>query len=508
MDTPDTGQPETPGGHQKPLTARTLDAFLWTFSAAGFQAILRIIVLAILARLLLPADFGVVGAALTVVALADLFTQVGVAPSIVQAKILTDALVRTAFTVTSLMGIVVSIAMLWLAPLVAAAFRMPELEPVARAFCAIFIIRGFSAIAEAILQRDMRFREIAMNTLWSYFFGYAVFSVGLTLAGFGIWALVVGQLAQSLISGIGFVALARHSMRPMFDVSNLRHLAVFGSGLTMARIGNFFATNADTFVVGRWLGAEALGFYSRAYLLLMQPAQLFGSAADKVMFPAMASIQHQEDRLARSYHRAIGLIALTTLPASAAIIALAPEVVYLLLGGRWNAVVLPLQILVASLFFRTAYKITVTLLRSRGAVYRLAAWQWIYGFCVALGAWWGQSQGLTGVAIGVSIGITLSFWIGVLIVRTTVAISPLALLALLARYGLLMAVLALGLWALRQVLPADTHPIAILASGGALCTLVLSLLWFLLPRFFGEEGSWVRTQLKSRLPKAFPGSRQ
>ncbi len=73
MDTPDTGQPETPGGHQKPLTARTLDAFLWTFSAAGFQAILRIIVLAILARLLLPADFGVVGAALTVVALADLF---------------------------------------------------------------------------------------------------------------------------------------------------------------------------------------------------------------------------------------------------------------------------------------------------------------------------------------------------------------------------------------------------------------------------------------------------
>ena len=74
--------------------------------------------------------------------------------------------------------------------------------------------------------------------------------------------------------------------------------------------------------------------------------------------------------------------------------------------------------------------------------------------------------------------------------------------------SLLMAVLALGLWALRQLLPAGTHPIAILASGGALCALVLSLLWFLLPRFFGEEGNWVRTQLKSRLPKAFRGSRQ
>lgn len=507
---PDKPPSETPGSHRGgPLTAQTLEGFLWTFSGAGFQAVLRIVVLAILARLLVPEDFGVVGAALTIVALADLFTQVGVAPSIVQSTTLTTAHIRTAFTMTSLMGIVVSALLLWLAPYVAAAFRIPQMESVVRAFCVIFIIRGFATIAEALLQREMRFREIAVNTLRSYFFGYAVFSVGLALAGFGIWALVIGQIVQSLLSGIGFVRRARHSMVPMFDLSILRHLVVFGTGLTLARVGNYFATNADTFVVGRWLGAEALGFYSRAYLLLMQPAQLFGSAADKVMFPAMASIQLQEERLARAYHRAVALIALATLPLSAAIIALAPEVVFLLLGGSWAAVVLPLQILVASLFFRTAYKITVTLLRSRGAVYRLAAWQWIYGFCIAFGAWWGQPYGIGGVAVGVTIGITLSFWIGVFIVRTTVAISPLRLLALMARYAFLMLVLGAGLWALRQFLaPLALHPLLILAAGSGLCIILMLLLWFFVPKLFGDEGGWVRSLVASRLAASFRGRRQ
>jgi PST family polysaccharide transporter len=500
MDLPENPRTGTTGSRHNPLTTRTLDAFLWTFSGAGFQAVLRIAVLAILARLLLPTDFGIVGAALAVVALADLFTQVGVAPSIVQAPSLTSAHIRTAFSVTALMGIVVSLLISWLASYVAAAFRMPQMEPVVRTFCIIFVARGFAAIAEAVLQREMRFREIAMNAVWSYFFGYAVCSVALALAGFGIWALVVGLVMQNVLSSIGFVLRARHSMRPLFDLANLRHLVVFGTGLTLARIGNYLATNADTLVVGRWLGAEALGFYSRAYLLLMQPAQLFGSAADKVMFPAMASIQQQEDRLERSYHRAVALIALATLPLSGAIVALAPEVVFLLLGERWSSVVFPLQILVAALFFRTAYKMTVTLLRSRGAVYRLAAWQWIYGVCIALGAWLGQSHGITGVAIGVSIAITISFWTGVLIVRTTVAISPVKIAALLARYGLLMVVLGLSVWAMkRALLPLALHPVATLIAGGGLCLIVSIALWFFVPKLFGEEGDWVRVQIASRL---------
>lgn len=500
MDRGEIPHQETPRHRHTTLTARTLSAFLWAFTGTGFQAVLRVVVVATLSRLLLPADFGVVGAALTVVALADLFTQVGVAPSIVQAPTLTPANIRTAFSVTVLMGIVVGLLMLVLAPLVAAAFRMPQLAAVVRAFCVIFVVRGFAAIAQAILQREMRFKEIAVNAVLSYFFGYAVCSISLALAGFGIWALIAGLILQNVISSVGLLRLARHSMLPLFDIPSLKHLAVFGTGMTLARVGNYLAVNADYFIVGRWLGAEALGFYSRAYVILMQPAQLFGSAADNVMFPAMASIQHDEDRLASAYHRALALIALVTLPLSGAIIPLAPEIVFILLGERWGSVVFPLQILIATLFIRTAYKITGSLLRSRGKVYRHAAWQWSYAFLVALGAWFGQPHGIAGVAVGVSLAIIINFWIGILIARAQIAISFRKILAPLARYALLMVVFYLSVSAMKQaLLPMGLHAAVTLIAGAGLCLIIAMALWFFVPRLFGEEGDWLRDQIASRL---------
>src|SRR3712207_120417 len=165
--------------------------------------------------------------------------------------------------------------------------------------------------------------------------------------------------------------------------------------------------NGDNLVVTSTLGPTALGLYSRAYQLLVQPANLIGSVADKLLFPSLSRIQDGRERLARAYVLAGSLVALVTLPASVLLFVLAPEVVAVLLGPGWSAVVLPLQVFAVVLMPRTAYKISGSLTRATGAVLGGAWRQWLYAGEVVLGCAIGSHWGVDGVAVGASLAIVL-----------------------------------------------------------------------------------------------------
>jgi O-antigen/teichoic acid export membrane protein len=489
-----------PAPKAKSLTTRTVASFGWAFSGAATQAILKIVVLAALARLLTPEDFGQITAALTVVALAELFTQIGVAPFVVQAATLTDAHIRTAFTLTLIMGGVAAAATLMLAPVLAGLLGMPDIENVIRVLSVVFLMRGLSSVAESYLQRQMRFRALSINMVLSYVFGYAIVSIVAAAMGLGIWALVAGNVVQALLSSCGFLIQAGLKLRLRLDRAVLGQLVKFGFGLTLARIGNYIATNIDYIIVGRTLGADALGFYSRAYLLLMQPAQLFGSISDKVLFPALSSIQTDRARFDQAFYRSMGLVALATLPISAFVTVFAPEIIEILLGPNWSEIVLAFQILMGFLFFRTGYKIVTTVLRARGSVYSLAVWQWIYGGLIAAGAYVGHFWGLEGVAIGVSLTIFLSFWLGLAIAQNRIGVSLITVLVVVSRnlvIGLLVALLA---FAIREgCASAGINSFIGLAVGGVAVALLLGVLFFTVPQAFGDEGQWLRQLAKRRM---------
>jgi O-antigen/teichoic acid export membrane protein len=484
----------------KTLTTRTVASFGWAFSGAATQAVLKIVVLAVLARLLTPEDFGTITAALTVVALAELFTQIGVAPSVVQAPILTESHIRTAFTLTLIMGIVAATATLLAAPIIARQLGMPDIENVIRVLSVVFLVRGLSSVAESYLQRQMRFRALSINMVLSYLFGYAIVSIVAAAMGLGIWALVAGNVVQALLSSAGFLVQARLPLRLQLDRSVLGQLIRFGFGLTLARIGNYVATNIDYIIVGRTLGPAALGFYSRAYLLLMQPAQLFGSISDKVLFPAMSSIQTDRTRFNQAFYRSVGLVALATLPISAFIVIFAPEIIEILLGPNWSEIVPAFQILMGFLFFRTGYKIVTTVLRARGSVYSLAIWQWIYGGLIAAGAFFGHFGGLEGVAIGISLAIFLSFWLGLAIAQNRIGVSLVTVLVVVGRnllIGLAVALLALAIRA--GFASAGVNAFIGLGVGGVAAALLLGVLFLAVPTVFGDEGLWLRQLVIRRL---------
>jgi PST family polysaccharide transporter len=287
----------------------------------------------------------------------------------------------------------------------------------------------------------------------------------------------------------------------MPDRAAFAELMYYGGGFTVSKIANYFALQTDNLVVGRWLGATALGFYGRAYELMAGAPALLGEAVDRVLFPAMASIQHDTRRMADGYRRGVALMAVIMLPASAILFVLAPELIRSMLGPQWTPVVTPFRILALGMFLRTSYRISDVTARATGAVYRRAWRQLAYALCVLAAAWFGKTWGIAGVAVGVLAALAVNFF---LMAHLGLRLTGLTWHSLWeAHTPALRLAAATGVLAWGSALTAralGAGPLLVLtftlaaAGGGA------ALLAFAAPRrFLGPDGHWFITQLGTLL---------
>jgi len=393
----------------KSLQQRTFTGFFWVLLGSGIQVALKIGVLAVLARLVKPSDFGLMGVALIVMDFSKMFTHMGVGPALVQRKEIEQRHLTTGFTLCILMGAFFALLLISTSPYIAAFFRMPDLSKVLQVLSVVFLIDSFTLIAQSLLQRSMKFRISSTIEVISYAVGYGSVGIALGYLGWGAWALVMASLAQSFLLTLLLLVVQPFPKRMGFDRNAFKELIFFGGGFTIAKVANFLATQGDNLVVGRMLGAAALGIYGRAYQFMVMPAGLFGNALDKALFPAMAKVQGDKPRLAKAYLTGVRLIALIAIPLSFLIFLLAPEIIRILLGPEWIEVTLPLQVLACSLLFRMSYKMSDSLSRATGAVYRRAWRQVIYAIMVLTGTYIGQFWGLYGVACGVAVALIGNF---------------------------------------------------------------------------------------------------
>jgi O-antigen/teichoic acid export membrane protein len=381
----------------------------WTASSNGLNAVLKIVVLIVLARLLSPADFGIVAAALIVIGFSAIFSQLGLGPALVQRRELEPRHVQTALAASFAFGLLLA-GLLWVsAPAIARFFHIESSAEVLRALAWIFPVRGLSGVAECLVQRDLRFRWLAARDLISYALGYGLVGIALAWAGWGVWALVAAHITQTALNAAMLLSVKPPALHPLPSWRAFVELMDFGAGFTIARVANFLAGQADNLVVGRMLGPVALGLYTRAYQLMAVPTTLFGDVLDRVLFPTMAKVQGDAPRLAAAYLQAVASIALVMLPMGVVMTVLAPELIIVLLGSRWVDVIQPFQVFAIGLLFRTSYKMSDSIARATGAVYRRAWRQAIYAVLVFAGAWVGTRWGITGVAVGVLVSLIINF---------------------------------------------------------------------------------------------------
>lgn len=391
------------------LKVKTINGFLWLFGGSGSQALLQIAVLSILARLVTPYEFGIIGAALIVVGFSRIFSQIGMGSAIVQRSQLEAVHIRTAYTTSLLLGGFFAFIIFHTASYISSFFKMLELEQVLKAVAFIFIIESFSVISQSLLQRNLKFSLIAISNFISYLFGYGLIGVVLSFLEFGVWSLVYAHLGRAMIQVLLVSYFEPHSIMPYWNKSAFNELVYFSGGFTVGKIANYIALQGDNLIVGKWLGATSLGFYSQAYQIMVAPVSLVGSALNNALFPAMSSVQEDKYKLRNVFLRSIEIIALISLPLSIIIIINAPEIVYILLGEDWSKVVIPLQILGAGMVFRISYKISDSLSLALGIVYKRAWRQIVYAMAIFSGGILGQFWGINMVAAGVTFAIAANF---------------------------------------------------------------------------------------------------
>ena len=305
-------------------------------AALATSFLLRVGSLVVLARLLEPKDFGLLGMVTAFTGVLSLFRDFGLSSAAIQRVTVTEEQSSTLFWINLSVGTALAGITALFAPFVRHFYHEPRLYWVTIVVAIGFLFNGAGVQHSALLQRQMRFTALAIVDVVSLIISSAV-AIALAKAGFGLWALVAMTICLPLASTIGlWLASAWVPGMPRRGVG-IGAMMRFGGTLTANGLVMYIASNCEKVLLGRFWGAEALGIYGRAYQLIRIPTDNLNSAVGDVAFSALSRIQHDPDRLRRYFLKGYSLVLSLTLPITVACALFADDLVLVLLGPKWHA---------------------------------------------------------------------------------------------------------------------------------------------------------------------------
>lgn len=497
-----TGGQDTPepSAHDRSgLRTRAVRGVAWTAMSNWGDQLARLLVFAILSRLLDPEAFGLVALAWVFIGLVDVVAEQGLVDALVQRRHVTKVDLDTAFWMTVGLGVVLMVLMAALAVPIATALDDESLAPVLVALALVIPIGSLSHVQRAILRRDLAFRSLALRTLVGVAVG-SVVGVGAALLGFGVWSLVAQRVVSQLT---GTVVLWRVTpWRPGLSVdrAEARRLFGFGKHVVGFRLLNFYNSNVDNFLVGAVLGPVALGFYTVGYRILRMVIQLTSNLIDSVAYPLYARLQDEPDRFRRAYYKSSGFAALVAFPAFTLLLVLAPEIVSVLFGPKWSESVPVMQVLsilglVRSINYANSSSTTALGKPSwRVVIVAFTSVLNTVAFLIAV-----EYAGIVAVALAATIvGLVvtpISFWA----LHRLAPFSVRTYLKLIGGPAVASGALALAVVGLQQLLPGD-HQVIALAVLSAAGLLVYAVTVHVVSRPLAREGVQL---LRLVLPRRF-----
>ncbi|WP_188078353.1 lipopolysaccharide biosynthesis protein [Aquicoccus porphyridii] len=386
-------------------------AALWVFAGKLGNQVITLGIVMILARLLTPQDFGVVAASQVILTLSQVVVRFGIGAYLIQAEALTPRIVGTAQTLMLTVALLISVILFSFAGPIGDAINVPELVQIMPILLASFMLSAAINPSASLLSRDMDFKFLAQTEISSQAIGYGGVAVALAALGFGFWALILGTLAQTLMRAVlvfwRMPVWPNHSM----TMSEIKPMLRFGGGVFLAQLMSNTAQRVDNLVITSVMGPAALGFYGRAYSLMEISNKLIGSVFRETLFSGFSKKRREGQGHGRDsmFLMAHAFAAFLILPIMALMWLLAEEIVWVILGPKWDAAVPVLEILALGMYFRLGYKVSGTFILSEGAVYSLALRNLAYAVLVAAGALIGSRWGLPGVAWGVFGALVIHF---------------------------------------------------------------------------------------------------
>lgn len=328
--------------------ARVVVGLRWGMLDVLVQQVERFAITVVLTRLVPPSEFGVLGMALVFTQLAALVADAGFGPALVQRDDIDRDHVRTATTLSLVVGSLLTVVTMAFAPLVARFYDEPRLTAVLLALAPVYVLRSIGSVPKELLRRRQDFRWYALTNGAALALA-GVVGIAAAASGAGVGALVASTLVESCLGPLLVATCAWRvtSWRPALGCSRaaLRDIGRFGASVTGTRIAHYGATNVDNLIVGKVLGATALGLYNLAYRLMLFPILRVADVVANVTMPALARERNDPSALVASFRSALVAVSAVCTPVSVWTAAAAPALVPAVFGDRWLAAVPVVQVL-------------------------------------------------------------------------------------------------------------------------------------------------------------------
>lgn len=380
------------------LARRSARGGIVTVSAQALKLALQLCSTAILARLLTPADFGVYAMVAVFTGFIGRFRDLGLSAATVQRAEINHGHASTLFWVNVAGGVGLMIIALAISPLVAMFYGVDALAGITMALSITFVFAGLSAQHTALMRRQMRFGALACVDVGALACGIAA-AIAAALWGAGYWSLVALAVVQPLAEMVLCNVLSGWRPGRWQMSAQVGEMLRFGGTLTAANMVNFVSRNFDNLVIGRFSGATQLGFYSKAYALLLMPVQQINGPIAAVAIPAMARLQDQAAEYRRYYLKVVQVIAYASMPLAVLLAVLSEEVVLILLGPQWHEAAIIFQILSLFVIVQNVAVTTGWVLQSMGRAMRLLKWQAAHAVIYVIACLIGVRWGAVGVAV-------------------------------------------------------------------------------------------------------------
>lgn len=347
------------------MKSKAASGLAWTSFEKVGQEVIQFVIGIIIARILAPEDFGVVGMTAIFLALANTIVDSGFGSALIQKKDRTEADYSTCFYFNILVGLAIY-GILWIAaPWIADFYRTPILTDVVRVLGIAFIINSLSISQTARMTAEMQFRQMSVITIVAQL---VTGLVGLVLAmtGWGVWALVFQQIASGAVRLIGMEIALKWVPSLQFSRQSFRHLFGFGSKILCSSIINTVYNNLYTLVIGRAFLPSDVGYYTRANQTAALPTNSLTQVVMKVAYPMMAQVQDDVERLRNAYTKFLRAQLFVIFPVLLGIAALAEPLFLVLLGEKWLPAVPLLQVLCLGMLFDPLTVINLNILYVKG----------------------------------------------------------------------------------------------------------------------------------------------
>jgi O-antigen/teichoic acid export membrane protein len=347
------------------LRAKTINALTWSFLESVVMRGLQFVTGIILARLLFPEQFGLIGMLVIFMALARTLSESGFGLALIQKRDITHTDICSIFYLNVFVGVILAGLLCLLAPLIAAFFHQPLLTPLTRVLSLTIVFNSLGLIQDTLLSKDINFKAHTIRSLIAGITSGAL-GISLAVAGFGVWSIAAQYVADSFLRATILWLLSPWRPALIFSFRALREMFRFGSRMLCACMLNQVFENIYFVVIGKLFSAADLGLFTRANTLQSHPSQTLSEVVGRVTFPVFAKTQDDPAGLKKALKKALTTLVLLNFPLLIGIAVTARPLVIVVLGQKWGGCIHYLQLLCVVGLIYPLHSINLNILMSLG----------------------------------------------------------------------------------------------------------------------------------------------